>query len=145
MLFLLFQVVLASMFSKNYLQKFTLSYLIIFVSAASIYSLIVIYHTTSEKEREHQKLLAVTLVADRDPAAEVFLSEIQQEISRDSVIPSLLIQEEGLHTIILNKPILAGISEDMKFEFLFVPAPIVLYIEMEDRTEPCFAFFRRYD
>lgn len=85
---------LASLFSKNYLQKFTLSYLIIFVSLASLYSLLVIYQSTAQKEREHQRLLAVTLVADRDPTAEVFLSEIQEQISIDSVIPTLVIQDE---------------------------------------------------
>ncbi|HKJ79476.1 MAG TPA: hypothetical protein VKA10_08070, partial [Prolixibacteraceae bacterium] len=71
---------LAWLFSKNYLQKFTLSYLIIFVALASAYSLVVIYETAAQKEREHQKLLAVTLVADRDSTAEVCLSEIQQQL-----------------------------------------------------------------
>ncbi len=140
--FALFSVsgVLASMFSKNYLQKFTLSYLIIFVSAASIYSLVVIYHTTSEKEREHQKLLAVTLVADRDPAAEVFLSEIQQEISRDSVIPSLLIQEEGL-TNYIEQTYFTGYFRRYEVRVFICSGVDSLYIEMEDRTEPCFQFF----
>ncbi len=132
--------VLASMFSKNYLQKFTLSYLIIFVSAASIYSLVIIYHTTSEKEREHQKLLAVTLVADRDPAAEVFLSEIQQEISKDSVIPSLLIQEEGL-TNYIEQTYFSGYFRRYEVRVFICSGADSLYIEMEDRTEPCFAFF----
>lgn len=86
--------VLASLFSKNYLQKFTLSYLIIFVSVTSIYSLVIFYQSIAQKEREQQKLLAVTLVTERDPAAEVFLSEIQFQINKDPAIQSLLIQNE---------------------------------------------------
>lgn len=81
---------LAIIFSRNYLQKFTLSYLIIFVSVTVVYSLIIIYHTTVVKEREQQKLRAVTLVAEHDPAAEVFLAEIQERIRVDERINQLL-------------------------------------------------------
>ncbi|HZH71264.1 MAG TPA: hypothetical protein VFD91_02125, partial [Mariniphaga sp.] len=38
---------LATLFSKNYLYRFTISYLIIFVAAASVYSLIVFYNATA--------------------------------------------------------------------------------------------------
>ncbi|QGY43699.1 HAMP domain-containing protein [Maribellus comscasis] len=84
---------LAILFGKNYLQKFTLSYLIIFVSVTAIYSLLIIYHTTIVKERGHQKLLAVTLVAEHDPAAEVFLTEIQEQIRVDENIMQLLFED----------------------------------------------------
>jgi signal transduction histidine kinase len=84
---------LAVLFCRNYLQKFTLSYLIIFVSVTAIYSLIIIYHTIVVKEREQQKLRAVTLVAEHDPAAEVFLAEIQERIRVDSKIMQLLFED----------------------------------------------------
>lgn len=86
---------MASLFSKKYLRTFTLSYLIVFVSLVSIYSLIIINSTISEKEKEQQKLLAVTLVAERDPAAEVFLAETQLMINQDPAIQSLLLQGEN--------------------------------------------------
>lgn len=82
--------ILASLFSKSYIQTFTLSYLIVFVSVVSAYSLIVINDTLSKKEKEHQKLLAITLVTERDPAAEVFMGEIQYQIDKDPAIPELL-------------------------------------------------------
>ncbi|MBT6766329.1 MAG: hypothetical protein HOA90_17520, partial [Prolixibacteraceae bacterium] len=100
--FFIVATILASLLSKNYLHKFTLSYLIIFVSVASVYSLAVFYQTTSAKEREIQKLMAVTLLADNDPAAEVFLAEIQQRIIVDSTIPNLLIEEEGLKEYLIQ-------------------------------------------
>lgn len=138
---------LASLFSRNYLMKFTLSYLIIFVSVASAYSLIVIYETTAQKEREHQKLLAVTLVADRDPTAEVFLSEIQEKISVDSIIPSLLIQdEEQSQDYELTKDYILQTYFSSYFRKYEVRAFVCsgadsLFIEMEDRMAPCFQFF----
>lgn len=84
---------LSALVTKNYLHTFTLSYLIVFVVAVSFYSLIVINQTISKKDREHQKLLAVTLVTERDPAAEVFMTEVQYRIDNDPVIQSLLHQE----------------------------------------------------
>jgi signal transduction histidine kinase len=85
---------LASLISRHYLNSFTLSYLIIFVVVVSLYSLIIINRTITKKDREHQKLLAVTLFPERDPAAEVFMTEIQYHINNDAAILSLLFQEE---------------------------------------------------
>ncbi len=86
---------LAIFFSRNYLQKFTLSYLIIFVSVSAIYSLLAIYSTNIQKERGQQKLLADILVAEHDPAAEIFLTEIQDRIMRDSKIMELLFKDNA--------------------------------------------------
>jgi len=93
---------MASLFSNKYLRTFTLSYLIIFVSLVSVYSLFVINASISKKEKEQQKLLAVTLVTERDPAAEVFLAEIQYQIDNDPAIQSLLLQEEDVGEYIAN-------------------------------------------
>lgn len=132
---------LASLFSKNYLQNFTLSYLIIFVSAASLYSLVVFYRTTAEKQREEQKLMAVTLVAERDPAAEVFLSEIQEEISVDSVIPRLLIEnEEGLVDYI-EQTYFNSYFRKYEVRYFVCTSADILDIKYENRTAPCFDFF----
>jgi signal transduction histidine kinase len=134
--------VLASLFSKNYLQKFTLSYLIIFVSAASLYSLIVFYGTTATKQRDEQKLMAVTLVAERDPAAEVFLAEIQKAIQKDSVIPSLLIEEED--EFVLNhieETYFNSYFRQYDVRFFKCSGADSLYIEMDKRMAPCFDFF----
>ena len=85
-------VILSSLITRHYLQTFTLSYLIIYVAVVSVYSLVVINRTISKKDKEQQKLFAVTLVAERDPAAEVFMTEIQYQLSKDAAIPSLLNQ-----------------------------------------------------
>ncbi|MFV0593968.1 MAG: ATP-binding protein [Draconibacterium sp.] len=87
---------LASLMNEKYLETFTLSYLIVFVSLVSVYSLLVINQTIGQKEKGQQKLLAVTLVAERDPAAEVFLAEIQHRIQNDRAIQSLLLQGEDV-------------------------------------------------
>ncbi len=131
---------MATLFSKNYLQKFTLSYLIIFVSVTSLYSLVVIYHSTSEKEREQQKLLAVTLVSEHDPAAEVFLGEIQKQINVDPVIPKLLIEKEGLEEYI-KETYFNSYFRKYIVNINVCTAEDSLYIVAEDRTTLCFPFF----
>ena len=93
---------MASLFSKKYLRTFTLSYLIVFVSLVSVYSLFVINGTIKLKEKAQQKLLAITLVTERDPAAEVFLAETQYQIDHDHAIQSLLLQGEDVEEYIRN-------------------------------------------
>lgn len=87
-------VVLAYFNSKHYRHSYSLSYLIVFIALVSFYSLVVINRTISQKDREHQKLLAITLVTERDPAAEVFMTEIQHHIDDDPAIQSLLLQSD---------------------------------------------------
>ncbi|MFW6352504.1 MAG: hypothetical protein ACOC2E_08945, partial [Bacteroidota bacterium] len=131
---------LAVMFSKNYLQKFTLSYLIIFVSASSIYSLVVFYTTTAEQQRNIQKLMAVNLVAERDPAAEVFLDEIQDSINVDPNIPLLLIEENGLAEY-LDEKYFSGYFRQYDLRILICSGGDSLLIEADDQMAPCIDFF----
>ena len=134
--------VLASLFSKNYLHKFTLSYLIIFVSAASIYSLVTFYATMADQQRNKQKLMAVTLVAERDPAAEVFLTEIQRAITVDANIPRLVISEdeEGVMDY-LEQTYFNGYFRQFEVRFFICTSADSLYIEMDKQNAPCINFF----
>lgn len=131
---------LAAMFSKNYLNKFTLSYLIIFVSASSIYSLVVFYTNTADQQRNIQKLMAVNLVAERDPAAEVFLSEIQDSINIDPNIPLLLIEEKGLAEY-LDETYFSGYFRQYELRILICTGADSLLIETDNQMAPCIDFF----
>ncbi len=133
---------LATLFSKNYLHKFTLSYLIIFVSAASAYSLITFYTTIAEQQRNKQKLMAVTLVAERDPAAEVFLAEIQSAIRVDANLPNLVINEdeEGVMDY-LEQTYFNGYFRQYEVRFFICTSTDSLYIEMDKQDAHCINFF----
>lgn len=133
--------VLASLFSRKYLQNFTLSYLVIFVSLASVYSLLVFYSTTIEKQRDEQRLMAITLVAERDPAAEVFLAEIQEKIGKDPEIPRLLIEEEGLIGYIDKTYFGEGYFNKYNVRYFVCTGTDSLLIEMDKRMESCMDFF----
>lgn len=131
---------LAALVSKNYLHRFTLSYLIIFVSAASIYSLVVFYSTTADQQRNTQKLMAVNLVNERDPAAEVFLSEIQDSIRVDSNIPLLLLEEEGLAEY-LDKTYFSGYFSRYELRIFNCTGADSLTIDKDNQMAPCIDFF----
>uniref|UniRef100_UPI0032164283 sensor histidine kinase n=1 Tax=uncultured Draconibacterium sp. TaxID=1573823 RepID=UPI0032164283 len=134
-------VVLAYFINKQHLNSFTLSYLIVYVAAVSLYSLVLINRTISQKDREHQKLLAVTLVTEHDPAAEVFLTEVQNLIDNDPAIKSLLFRNK-------DEDLLEYIRKSY-FNTYFRKYLLTIYVchnndsllvGPEDRTVPCWSF-----
>lgn len=135
----LFVAVLGTVLSKVYLNKFTLSYLIIFVSVASLYSLFIFYNTIGEKEREIQKLLAVTLVAERDPAGEERLVSIQNALSNDGAIYSLLDQNRDIEEYI-EKTYFNNYFRKYLVDVYVCENSDSLFLEHENRKVPCLPF-----
>lgn len=130
---------LGCFFSKNYYKKFTLSYLIIFISVVSIYSLSVFYKTISQKERDIQKLLAVNLVSERDPAAEEFLVGIYNRIKDDPAIYSFLYRQDDLEEYI-EKAYFSGYFKKYLLKVYICGDLDSLFFEHENRNVPCLTF-----
>ncbi len=126
----------AAAFSKNRMKKLSLSYLIVFVSLASIYSLITFYGTIEKKDIERQKLFAITLTAERDPAAEEFLGKIERQIKSDKAIPSLLLQKEDLREYI-ERTYFSGYFKKYIFEMYVCGSADSLIIHPDNQTYPC--------
>jgi signal transduction histidine kinase len=137
LLFYLLSAILASLFSKKYIRKFSLSYLILFVTLASTYSLTVFYQIVNHKEKESQKLVAVTLVAERDPAAEEFLAKIEKQIYNDPAVVSLLIQKEDLREYV-ERVYFSGYFRKYIFEMYICSHNDSLVIQTD--TVPCISF-----
>ena len=139
LLLFLVSTVLASLFSKSYNRKFSLSYLIIFVTLASAYSLVIFYHIVNQKEKENQKLFAVTLVTERDPAAEEFLTNIEKQINKDPAIISLLIQNEDPREYI-ERAYFRGYFKKYLFGISVCTSTDSLIVKAENRAVPCMSF-----
>ncbi|HSO85234.1 MAG TPA: HAMP domain-containing sensor histidine kinase [Draconibacterium sp.] len=139
LLFFIVSAILAALFSKQYIRKFSLSYLILFVTLASVYSLAIFYHIVNLKEKENQKLFAVTLVAERDPAAEEFLSNIEKQIYKDPAIVSLLIQKEDPREYI-ERVYFSGYFRKYLFEIYVCTGVDSLVVKPENRNVPCISF-----
>ncbi len=139
LLFFIVTSVLGCVLSRKYLHSFTLSYLIIFISVAAIYSLQVFYSTISQKEREVQKLLAITLETERDPAAEEFLIKIQAKLHDDPAIYSLLLQGTNLSEYIEKAYFSGYFSKYITKVYVCEPTDS-LFLEPENRSVPCMPF-----
>jgi len=139
LLFFMVSAVLASLFSKKYLRKFSLSYLILLVTLASVYSLAIFYYIVNQKEKENQKLFAVTLVAERDPAAEEFLTKIEKQMKNDPAIISLLIQKEDPREYI-ERAYFNGYFRKYIFEIYVCSGMDSLVVQPENRPVPCMSF-----
>ena len=124
-------------------RKFGMTYLILFISIITLFSLEVIYRITVQKEREVQKLLAVTLVAEHDPAAEVFLAEIQQQINVDPNIPGYLLQPYENLEEYLELTYFSGYFRKYDLQITICSGSDSLIIQPQNTLVPCFPFFDR--
>ena len=139
LLFFALSAVVAALFSKKVIRKFSLSYLILFVTLASTYSLAVFYQIVNHKEKESQKLFAVTLVAERDPAAEEFLAKIEKQMFNDPAVVSLLIQKEDLREYI-ERVYFSGYFRKYILEIYVCGYHDSLVVQPDNRSVPCISF-----
>lgn len=130
---------LSALFSKKSIRILSIGSLIIFVSVASVYSLIVFYHHIIVKERENQKLFAVTLVAERDPAAEEFLTKIQAQVDNDPAILSLILQNEDPREYI-ERAYFNSYFRKYLLEVYVCGSLDSLIVEPDKRMVPCMPF-----
>lgn len=145
LVFFIVSSILALLLSKNYLRKLSLTYLILFVSVASVYSLVIFHLTVREKERNIQKLFAVTLVAEHDPAAEEFLSKIQNQITSDPAIQSLLSQYEQTSENdeareYIRRAYFNNYFRKYQFKLYICNSTDSLEVGPENQLFPCYAF-----
>lgn len=142
-LFIIF-IILLLVFNKDYFRQFTLSYLIILVSLFSLYSLFIIYGTVSDKERGALRHYAFNLETKHDPAAELLLLRIQNQINVDSVIPTLLIppydEVPELDNYIVNR-YFGGYFRSYDVQVTSCTGADSLDIQPDNITVPCFPYF----
>ena len=141
--FCLFLLVSFSIFAVQNTQfrKHSLSYLIYFVSLFAFFSLMIIQHHNHIRKVEVQKLNAVTLNSEHDPAAEIFLKEMQQELYLDSVIPYLLPVSYEELTSYIERQYFSGYFRKYDVDFYLCRGSDSLLVEPENRLVPCFPFF----
>jgi len=129
---------------KTHLQKFSLSFIIYFVSLYTFFSLIIIQTNNNIRREQTQKLMAITLYSEHDAAAEVFLKEVQQKISNDSIIPSLL--ASNAYTQLedyIDRAYLNGYFKKYDNWITVCDGSDSLLIQPEDQLVPCFPFFEQ--
>jgi two-component system, NtrC family, nitrogen regulation sensor histidine kinase NtrY len=122
-------------------RKYEMSFLILFICLIAAFSIYVIYSFTDKKEREVEKLLAVTLVAEHDPAAEVFLVEIQQQIKNDPNIPHYLTYPFINLDKYLESAYFSGFFRQYDLQITICTGADSVTIHPQNTKAPCFPFF----
>ena len=126
---------------KTHLRRSSLPYLIYFVSLFTFFSLIIIQNHNDARRREVQKLMAITRYSEHDPAAEIVLTEIQQQIEVDSVIPYLLSPPYKNLEEYITQEYFSGYLRKYDLQITVCDGSDSLRIEPDDRIVPCFPFF----
>jgi signal transduction histidine kinase len=123
------------------ISLYSIAYSIMFISLFSVMSLLLIYQTIKKRDVEVQKLLAINLSSEQDPATEVFLGKMEVQFATDSVIPSLLSppykQLEGY----LTRTYFSGYFRKYDIQYYFCTGNDSVLVQPENISEPCFPFF----
>lgn len=122
-------------------KRHSLSYLIYFVSLFAFFTLIIIQHHNQLRKIQLQKLNAVTLNSEHDPAAEVFFNEIQQEMNVDSVIPNLLYSSFDQLDSYIKRQYFSGYFRKYDVDVYLCRGADSLLLKPDDKYVPCFPFF----
>lgn len=126
---------------KTQLKRFSLSFLIYFVSLFTFFTLIIIQNHNNNRRQQIQQLMAINLYSEHDPAAEVFLTEIQQEMSTDSVIPYLLSSSYSHLEEYIVHQYFSGYFRKYDSQITVCDGSDSLLVQPDNRLVPCFPFF----
>jgi two-component system nitrogen regulation sensor histidine kinase NtrY len=134
---------LQSQIKKLRINRFSLSYSILFISLFSVTSLVVVYRTIDQRDIQDQKLKAFTLSSEQDPVAEVFLTNMQNQFDTDTVIPKLLTPPYEELENYLNRNYFDGYFRKYDIQYTFCTGNDPVLIQPQNISEPCFPYFEK--
>ncbi|HKJ43420.1 MAG TPA: ATP-binding protein, partial [Sunxiuqinia sp.] len=105
------------------------------------FSLIIIQHHNQQRKIQIQKLMAVNLNSEHDPAAEIFFTEIQKEMRVDSVIPNLLTSSFDQLESYVKRQYFSGYFRKYDVDVYMCRGADSLLLKPDDKYVPCFPFF----
>jgi hypothetical protein len=125
---------------KIRIYKFTF---LLFVSIISTTYLNLFAHSLNNlKKNEVQRLLAVNLSSERDPAAETFLSEFDNNFKKDTLIQQFLSPPFKNIEPYFRSNYFTGFWRNYDLQITVCRSILdTLYIRNENRRYPCFDFF----
>lgn len=126
---------------KTHVRRSSMPYLIYFVALFTLFSLIIIQNHNEARRREIQKLMAIMQYSEHDPAAEVVLTEMQQQINVDSIIPYLLTPPYKNLEEYITQEYFSGYLRKYDLQVTVCDGSDSLLIQPDDRMVPCFPYF----
>ncbi|TKG94700.1 sensor histidine kinase [Puteibacter caeruleilacunae] len=126
---------------KDWFKHYRLSYLVILTLIFSIPSLVFMQENLEKREREIQKLLATNLASERDPAADLFLQEIDVKLKQDTVISELLESKQNLVDGYLLNNYFDGYWRKYELQLTICTGEDSVEVQPDNEMHPCYPFF----
>lgn len=126
-------------------RPFSYSWIVLILFIASLYTDAFIVKSTTQKEKEVRKVLAVNLATERDPVAELLLEELDQTIQTDQVIKQLILDPYTNDENILKrlqKKYFTGYLGKYDFQYTICNPWDSVLIDPDNKIYHCYDFFK---
>ncbi|HWS00307.1 MAG TPA: hypothetical protein VN249_06795, partial [Prolixibacteraceae bacterium] len=127
----------------DHLSKFKLTTLLVYGMLFSFGLNLVALKESAEKRSEVQKVMAVTLATERDPAAEIFLSDFELKVVKDSAIKSVMVPPYRRLESYLRENYFTGFWKNYEMQVTVCEAADSVFLPDERRMFPCLDFFNQ--
>jgi signal transduction histidine kinase len=125
----------------NLLSKYKLTALLVY-GLLLAFGLNLVAESQSEKKKaDIQKVLAVTLATERDPAAEIFLSDFESKIVKDSTIQLFTLPPYQKLESYLKQNYFTGFWNNYELQVTVCAATDSVFLPDERLKYPCLNFF----
>lgn len=123
------------------LRRYKSAFLIAFCVLSSVLFVLFLYHHIDYRNQQIQKVLSVNLASERDPAAEVFLAKLEDDIHQDSIIPTLINPPYDKLIDHIEQHFFTGFWRDYDIQITVCTPEDSLLIQPEEELHPCHQFF----
>lgn len=125
------------------LSKYKLSFLLVFGLLLAFGLNIVALEELAERKSKIQQVTAVNLSAERDPAAEIFFSDFEAKVHKDSIIQTFLAPPYQNLDKYLKESYFTGFWRYYDLQITVCASRDSVFITDERRRYPCHDFFQK--
>ena len=125
------------------LSKYKLTVLLVYGLGIAFGMNMVAQQEQLRKRAGIQQVMAVNLATERDPAAEIFLTDFETKVGKDSVIQAILVPPYKKLENYLKDNYFNGFWNNYELQLTICTSSDSVYITDERRKFPCFDFFNQ--
>lgn len=141
--FYLVVVLLLDYVGTELLARFQLTSLLVFGLLLAFGFNLTAVREGEQKRSEIQKVKAVTLATERDPAAEIFLTEFKSKVVKDSMLPTLVVPPYQKLVSHLKQNYFTGFWSSYELQVTVCAANDSVFLSDERKRYPCLSFFQQ--
>lgn len=141
--FTFYIIVITALYFIRYdsLLKYRTTFLVVYsLLAALLFDHMLFVHVKT-RNTNIQKVLAVNLASERDPAAELFLSDLEPRLHRDTLLQTLMVPPYDVLEQYLRKNYFTGFWRDYDLQVTVCGDQDSVLVKPDNDLHPCHAFF----